>query len=838
MPLPKVGAEVDLEIGDYNSKIDQVIKSASKADMALNDIGGTVDVKVNVADQDLHAAADMVTDLDSETPTVKISADDTEIDSVNDKLDDIATLGAIDLAINISGTAIGFVESLGRFSGLGGLLEIDNALASIQGRTGQMIPDAENLITDLYTNGWGESRAAIADTIVEATNLKIANEDLGEATLAAFQVQAVTGGETNEILRSMDTLVKNNLVPNYTAAADLITVGFQNGNDRGQDLLDTFNEYGSTFKQVGISGEGALGLINSGLNAGVDNSDRIADAIRETGIRLGEIGTNEDVANAFAQLDDLADIDLAASLDAYNAGEISGDEFFEGFFGALAQANESDPQAAQTIAASLVGTIAEDFGVESISQLTPVWDDTMGTLEGRAETAGNAISNTLSTTVDTFLRGIEQAATDFLSSDQIDLDGKIETLKTQLTTALSTLSSGGSLGDALEIGFGIEGVDTALGNIERVFGQLLIGILEAVAFIQDPTGLGSGDDATRRQIGTLAAQQLPFDLQLANSDEIPGLIDQAFERGVTFENLGTAMRTSIEEAFAGGDFEQGFNIIDGLMASAERNGPEAVASMTEFVSQFTAGLGTAFDEAIASGDFDLAKKIADAQNDPTAYTDALKGVFGFDATAFDQMAAEFTAGMETAIAAENPSATMLWDSLWDPPEEVTTSITDFGTDVDTAMNNASLVTSLASDEMIAALTAMSDAAGLTDEQIAAAMTENTVTASFDAVAASANTNFPIVIQWLNQAADRAANLDRLAGAAAGKLASLGATVVSFPLGQLQAIVNAAAGFAGAQNAVNTTNNTNNNNVTVNNTITNGAQASNVGYEIGREVRGV
>lgn len=814
--LPKAGAQLELDTSQWDSAYKGVMADAGKLD-ALDPT-----VKVTVNDADLKTAIDLAADLDTST-SLSVNVNDTELTSASDKLDAIATIGAIDLAINIAGTAKGFFDSLGKFSGVGGLMELDTALASIEGRTGRMIPDAEKLITDLYVNGWGESRTAIANTIVEATNLKIANEDLAEATESAFHVQAVTGGDTNEILRTMDSLVKNGLVPSYTEAADLITTGFQTGNDRGQDLLDTFNEYGSTFQNLKISGPGALALINSGLDAGVDNSDRIADAIRETGIRLGEIGTNEDITTAFERLDSLSDIDLAGTLDAFNAGELSGDEFFAGFFTALGDAVEADPVEAQVLAATLVGTIAEDFGTESIAQLSPVWDETMGSFEGRAETAANTISDTLGVTVDTFLRNIEQMAVDFLESDAIDLDGKIETFKTQLQTAMTTAMNGGSLGDALEVGFGITGVDAALKGIERVFGHLVLALLEIVASIQDPTGLGNADEGTRKEIARLAGQQLPFDLKLANADEIPGILFQAFERNVDTATMGSGIETAINELIAAGDYSKAIDIVSAFQNLPGMT-PEAIQA---FSDKYITPLSGAFDDAIASGDFDVAKKIADAQGDPTAYTDAIKGKFGFDAAAFDQMAADFATGMETAIIAENPTPAQ-WFEGFKPTEEVTTAISDFDTDVTEAMNNVALVTALANDEMLAALGAMSDGVVTADEEIAYAVTGNTMTTSFETMAASAETN---------AAATKASFMGILA--TVSEVDTAMSAFFNGIMARVSAVNNAIEGI-GTVPSGGGGGSTTNNNITVNQTTNtqSTAQAEVVGYRMAAQIRGM
>lgn len=830
--LPQVGAEAVLIHDEYDRDIADVIKLADKADKALNDIDGTVDVKVNVDDGDigstllqlddlsedaslkvnvddaeLATANKIVDDIDNAAPDVKVNVDDKEVKNTDSILTSIRNIGIIDLAFNVSDKVQGLFETLGRFSGVGGVVELDNALASIQGRTGRMIPDAEKLITDLYTNGWGESRTAIADTIVEATNLKIAQDDLAEATLTAFQVQSVSGGETSEILRTMDSLVKNGLAPDFKTAGDLLVTGFQNGDDRGQDLLDTFNEYGSTFGQLRISGEGALGFINSGLSAGIDNSDRIADSIRETGIRLAEMGTDPNIANAFTQLDNMSDIDLAGALDAYEAGTMTGDQFFGAFFQALEDANQKDPTKAKNLAATLVGTISEDFGVEAVSQLTPTWSKSMGTLEGRAETAGNTISNTLGTSVDTLLRGVEQAATDFLSSDAIDLDAKIETLKGQITTALSTLSEGGTLGDAIEIGFGIGGVDDALGNIQRVFGQFVIALLEIIATIQDPLGVNDNDKGTRSEIARLATQQLPFDIKVANPDELDSIFGQAAKRGVT--DLGGALNTAMEELIAEGNFDKANAILDEILSSPDVS-PEAVAALTAkyqtMIDEAQKALvpppiqGPSEGRGVKPNPFNNLGTLL-----PAGSSDG--GMLGSLTSDIDNAVAKIT-DLDTTTATATDNVAASWDSL----------------DVSLTENAATIVTTL--DTTAAKVEEL-------DQRSATALTENTVTASFDAVRESADENFPAVILYFDQLGDKIDYADAAAIAAAGSLAGLAAAVNEFPLAKLQSIVGIATGFAGAQNIVNNSGNNTTNNITVNNNPSNGAQSAADQYQLAR-----
>jgi hypothetical protein len=707
-PLPKAGALLELDTSQWDSAYKGVMADAGKLD-ALDPT-----VKVNVDNSEIGTAYSSLLDLERNVST-KVNVDDTEVTNASDKLDKIATMGAIDLAINISEQAKGFFEGLGRFSGVGGLLEMDSALATIEARTGRMIPNAETLITDLYTNGWGASRTEIAGVVAQAAQLGLEGDELAAAVESTFQVVAVTGGDATETLSKLDTAAKANGT-SFTEMADLFVTGFQNGGDRADDLLDTLNEYGSTFSNFRLSAEGTLAVLDSGLANGVYNTDVIADSVRELGIRLASIGTDENVTAAFDELDSLSEVDLSNLLEGYEAGVVTGDEMLQGIIDALADVAAVDPSKATTLGASVVGTQLEDMGISVFTKLSTDADTAFGDIEGRAEEAGNAISDTLGVTVDTFLRNIEQMATSFLESDAIDLDGKIETFKTQLQTAMATAMEGGSLGDALEVGFGITGVDAALANIGRVFGQFTITLLEIVAAIQDPLNINDADAGTRGQIANMATAQLPFDLSVANPDEFDAILKQAAERGVALADLGAALTTSLETSIADGDFTRANAILAEMMTSATDP-----ATVQPLVDKYTALI----NEAMV------------AQEPPAeeGWWTRLKAPSSIDD-------AKALNGPESAGA----KGTNWWETISVSPETIASldtaddAVVTLDKDVDTAMTNAALTTGLASQEMINAFSAITDGVTTADEQIAMAITGNTMTASFDAMSMSAEQN--------------------------------------------------------------------------------------------------
>jgi len=81
-----------------------------------------------------------------------------------------------------------------------------------------------------------------------------------------------------------------------------------------------------------------------------------------------------------------------------------------------------------------------------------------------------------------------------------------------------------------------------------------------------------------------------------------------------------------------------------------------------------------------------------------------------------------------------------WTNMTPPPETVS-AISNFGTDTETALEQAALATSLASLDMNEYFVAISDGIISADEQIALSTTGNTMTTSFESVASSAQISF-------------------------------------------------------------------------------------------------
>jgi phage-related minor tail protein len=149
----------------------------------------------------------------------------------------------------------------------------------------------------------------------------------------------------------------------------------QNGLNASDDFIDSIAEYGNLFSEAGFSAEQMYSIMATGAQTGVLGTDKIADAVKEMGIRLNEGG--DDVVDAFDKIglsfDEVA-FDVSGPYESW-AG------YFDMIVGGLTQIE--DPMERVQAQTAIFGTMAEDlgpsftefldsaaFGLEDMSQAT------------------------------------------------------------------------------------------------------------------------------------------------------------------------------------------------------------------------------------------------------------------------------------------------------------------------------------------------------------------------------------------------------------------------------------------------------------------------------------
>jgi hypothetical protein len=799
---------------DVSIQADVSINSSVLNDLeALDSATYTPEIDPTIDDAPIKA----VTDLDSEVVTPEVDTQETtEGKAVLDRLDEIRNLQVIDLALNIGGQGATLLQNVVNLLG-----ESEAAAARLTAQIGEELPDAEQRVNDIFA-ATGASREEVANALATGVQLGIDPTDLDAATTSAINFANIFGGDVTENLRTAQQLVKTGLVPDIQGAFDLLTAGNQSGLNADGGLAGTLTEYASTIRQAGLDGSEALGLIQSGLDAGFDNADRVLDAVREFGIRANDTGD----ANAQAALDTLG---LPTPDEVRASGGEVGAEYLAGVIEAI-QAAPADQQRSLTTA--LFGTQAEDFGLETLLSLDPV-NEFFDTIEGRADEASTAFNDTLGATVERFFREAQVSIEGFLNNSTFRQT--LDDFKTSLQDTLDALSSGESLPDAIEIGFKIPGFSDQVDRIQSAIGNFVISLLEMISNIQ--SFLGKDNSGTQAEIARLAGGQLAFDVQNVDPAEIGNVIKTALDRGVSEADVGTAINTAIQEQLAAGNIQAAQDLIGNVgLANATLNvagfggaGAQSVnvqQQAGETLADFEARLVAMRDAFIqqaglgASGEFTILPTVDTAESQQ-AITDAIT-----------QMETDLSAAVSDGRLAD---ALGIAEQLGNP-DYIGAITTQIQGAIDTALSEgdfdtaAQLAETIGDEDLIAKIdelaTAAEEAASTVDtaagdmstafadadESIGNSISGNSIVPDIESILTAAEENLPEAGSYAKMFASDLQALDRTGTAAMlrlrGEISATAAAAASL-IASLSGVPSSVGG-GGGNTTINVNNNVTNN----------------------------
>ena len=392
----------------------------SGAQKAMRDLATDVDKagrKVDDLDKDLKG-------LDSNDPKVDIDADTSKAQQKIDALGDeggkagedageglsAGIIGAL-ATIPIAGAIVGIGAAIGTalFKGVQDGLAIEAREDRFAAQVGMDTATARRFgraAGEAYGNAWGNSveenldilrmslQAGIIDeSATEAEAQALVEQFAGVVDLFEFDMPAAVTGVAN--------LLKNGLARDAEQAFDLIVSAAQKVPT--EDLMDTLTEYSSQWSLAGLTGEQAMGLIVQAMEAGARNTDLVADAVKEMGLRVRE-GT-EPARDALTDLGLDAD-DVIAK---FNAGDPAA---MGQVFDALRQLKE-DGGNTQEVIANLFGGPGEDLGAALFALDLDTASEALGGLEGSAGSAERALtlmSDNAAAQIESAKRNIEIAA--------------------------------------------------------------------------------------------------------------------------------------------------------------------------------------------------------------------------------------------------------------------------------------------------------------------------------------------------------------------------------------------------------------------------------------------
>ncbi|OPC83002.1 hypothetical protein B4N89_20530 [Embleya scabrispora] len=292
--------------------------------------------------------------------------------------------------------------------------QITDRLNAQLGATGADAKQYGDLAGRLWKNAVVETVQEGADVIKGIVQQGLMPPDATNAQLEsiATKVADVSGlleedfGRTSMAVSSM---LKNGLVKTAEEALDVLTVGMQQGVNKGEDLLDTFAEYSPFLRQLGLDAQTSLGILKQGLEGGAWNSDILADSLKEgllimqgmappAAAAIKQLGLNADqMQAAFTQGGPPARAALQQVLDALRGIE--------------------DPTLRNSTALALFGTKLEDTQAALFALDPKTATKGMSDLAGAAERAGETMRDSAAVNMEKFKRSVQAGLVDFIGGE-------------------------------------------------------------------------------------------------------------------------------------------------------------------------------------------------------------------------------------------------------------------------------------------------------------------------------------------------------------------------------------------------------------------------------------
>jgi hypothetical protein len=310
-----------------------------------------------------------------------------------------------------AGAAIGG----GLIAGFTKAMDLEDARAQLNAEMGFAGPQAAKagkIAGDLYKDAWGSSIQDVNDTLATVFQSGLASIDdsankIDGVTQSVFTFSKISKEEALPITRAVSQMLRNGLAKNAKEAFDVLTRGQQLGINKSEDLLDTFNEYGTQFRKLGLSATDSLGLMNQLLLGGARDADTAADAIKEFAIRA--------IDGSTLTADGFKAIGLNAKTMAQEIGK--GGPAARTAFGQVLTALNGikDPVAREAAGVALFGTKWEDLGAAIKKADLKTAAASLGEVAGATQRASDTLNATTSVALAGIGRTIKQSIVEVIA---------------------------------------------------------------------------------------------------------------------------------------------------------------------------------------------------------------------------------------------------------------------------------------------------------------------------------------------------------------------------------------------------------------------------------------
>lgn len=170
--------------------------------------------------------------------------------------------------------------------------------------------EAKKAIDDLYRGAYGEDKAQVSEAVGSIMSTikgarSASSSELQKMGRDVLNLSSIWGVESKEITRAATTMINSGMASNWNDAISTITGGMQTMGEKGEDWLDTLNEYSDDFKKFGLTGKSAINFVNAALDVGAFNTDKVADALNELSITLTDGSIDDDIKSLGMNPDDI-----------------------------------------------------------------------------------------------------------------------------------------------------------------------------------------------------------------------------------------------------------------------------------------------------------------------------------------------------------------------------------------------------------------------------------------------------------------------------------------------------------------------------------------------------
>lgn len=216
-------------------------------------------------------------------------------------------------------------------------------------------------------------------------------------------VSSLLDEDLGKTARAVGTMIKTGLVDNAGQALDVLTRGTQAGVNVAEDLLDTYAEYPTQFRKLGLTAASSMGLLSQGLKFGARDADTVADTLKEFSIRA--VDGSKASATAYKAIGLNAE-KMTAQIAKGGKGASSG---LQTVLDKLRSIH--DPVKREAAAVGLFGTKAEDMGAALFKLDLDTAAKGLGKIGGAADKAGNSLRNNAGSKIEIFKRQVQQGIT-------------------------------------------------------------------------------------------------------------------------------------------------------------------------------------------------------------------------------------------------------------------------------------------------------------------------------------------------------------------------------------------------------------------------------------------